>query len=86
MLGTEEILVIQHTDCGLLKASDDEIAERLESHAGEAPPFRAHAFSDLEDNLRTSLQELRENPFLLDTSSVRGFVFDVETGRLREIS
>jgi carbonic anhydrase len=86
MLGTEEILVIQHTDCGLLKASDDEIAERLENHAGQAPPFKAHAFGDLEENLRMSLEQLRESPFLLDTSSVRGFVFDVETGRLREIS
>ena len=86
MLGTEEILVIQHTDCGLLKASDEEIAERLENHAGKAPPFKAHAFSDLDENLRTSLEQLRESPFLLNTTSVRGFIFDVETGRLSEIT
>ena len=86
LLGTEEILVIQHTDCGLLKASDDEIADRLEQHAGEAPPFRAHAFDDLEQNLRESVQELRDSPFLVNTKNIRGFIFDVETGRLTEIS
>lgn len=86
MLGTEEVLVIQHTDCGLLKASDDEIAERLEQHAGQSPPFRAHAFDDLEQNLRESVAQLKASPFLLHTTSVRGFVFDVETGRLREVT
>ena len=85
MLGTEEILVIQHTDCGLLKASDTEIAERLESHAGEKPPFETHAFEDLEQNLRESVAKLRNNPFLLTTTAIRGFVFDVETGRLTEV-
>jgi len=85
MLGTEEILVIQHTDCGLLKASDDEITARLEEHAGERPPFRSHAFEDLEQNLRESVAALKESPFLLETTQIRGFVFDVETGRLTEI-
>lgn len=85
LLGTEEILVIQHTDCGLSKASDDEIAGRLEAHAGQAPPFRAHAFDDLEQNLRESVEALKSSPFLLHTASVRGFIFDVETGRLREL-
>ena len=85
MLGTEEILVIQHTDCGLLKASDAEITQRLESHAGEPPPFKSHAFDDLEQNVRDSVKQLKENPFLLN-SAVRGFVFDVETGSIREIS
>jgi carbonic anhydrase len=86
MLGTEEILVIQHTDCGLLKASDDEIAARLEAHAGQAPPFKGHAFDDLEQNLRESVTALKASPFLLNTTNVRGFVFDVETGRLTEVS
>jgi len=86
MLGTEEILVIQHTDCGLLKASDDEIAGRLEEHAGKAPPFEIHAFSDLEKNLRESVEALKQSPFLVKSAVVRGFIFDVETGRLTEIS
>ena len=86
MLGTEEILVIQHTDCGLLKASDEEITKRLESHAGERPPFKTHAFDDLEKNVRESVKELKDSRFLLNTTAVRGFVFDVETGRLSEIS
>lgn len=85
-LGTEEILVLQHTDCGLLGTTDDEVAEKLENHAGEAPPFTAHAFQDLEENLRKSVQALKDSPFLLNTTAVRGFIFDVETGRLSEIS
>jgi carbonic anhydrase len=85
MLGTEEILVIQHTDCGLLKASDAEITRRLEEHAGEPPPFESHAFEDLEQNLRESVAALKASPFLL-SPQVRGFVFDVETGRLSEVS
>jgi carbonic anhydrase len=86
MLGTEEILVIQHTDCGLLKASDTEIVDTLENHAGRKPPFESHAFEDLEQNLRDSVAKLKSNPFLLNTTAVRGFVFDVETGRLTEVS
>lgn len=85
MLGTEEILVIQHTDCGLLKASDEEIKGRLEQHAGESPPFDTHAFDDLEQNVRDSVAALKANPFLLHPTAVRGFVFDVETGRLTEV-
>jgi carbonic anhydrase len=85
LLGTEEIILIQHTDCGMQKFSDNELAERLEEHAGEPPPFEAHAFEDLDENLRKSVQMLRESPFLLNTDAVRGFVFDVETGVLREL-
>jgi carbonic anhydrase len=84
-LGTEEIILIQHTDCGMQKFTDDELADRLEEHAGEPPPFDAHAFDDLEENLRTSIRALQESPFLLKTDAVRGFVFDVETGLLREL-
>ena len=85
LLGTEEIILIQHTDCEMQKFSDDELAERLEEHAGEPPPFKAHAFGDLEENLRESIRTLKESPFLLKTDAVRGFVFDVETGLLREL-
>jgi carbonic anhydrase len=85
LLGTEEIILIQHTDCGMQKFSDQELAERLEKHAGEPPPFKAHAFDNLEENLRDSIRMLKESPFLLKTDAVRGFVFDVETGLLREL-
>ena len=85
LLGTEEIILIQHTDCGMQKVTDDELSERLEDHAGEKPPFRAHAFDDLEQNVRESVRMLRESPFLLNTDAVRGFVFDVESGLLREL-
>jgi carbonic anhydrase len=85
LLGTEEIILIQHTDCGMQKFTDKELAERLEAHAGERPPFDAHAFDNLEENLRDSIRTLKESPFLLKTDAVRGFVFDVETGLLREL-
>jgi carbonic anhydrase len=85
LLGTEEIILIQHTDCGMQTFSDDELETRLEEHAGEPPPFRAHAFEDLEENLRESVRSLKESPFLLKTDAVRGFVFDVESGLLREL-
>jgi carbonic anhydrase len=85
LLGTEEIILIQHTDCGMQKFTDEELAERLEEHAGERPPFDGHAFNNLEDNLRDSIRALKESPFLLKTDAVRGFVFDVETGLLREL-
>ena len=85
LLGTEEIILIQHTDCGMQTFTDDELHERLEEHAGEPPPFAARTFEDLEDNVRKSLKALKESPFLLKTDSVRGFVFEVETGLLREL-
>jgi carbonic anhydrase len=86
LLGTEEIILIQHTDCGMQKVTDDELAELLEEHAGESPPFEIGSFQDLEQNLRDSLQALRDSPFLLKTDAVRGYVYEVETGRLREVS
>jgi carbonic anhydrase len=85
LLGTVEIILIQHTDCGMQKFTDDELADRLEEHAGERAPFDGHAFDNLDENLRDSLRALKESPFLLKTDAVRGFVFDVETGLLREL-
>ena len=85
LLGTEEIILIQHTDCGMQTFSDEDLAERLEKHAGEVPPFTAHAFDNLEENLRESIRMLQDSPFLLKTDAVRGFVFDVESGLLREL-
>jgi carbonic anhydrase len=85
LLGTEEVMVLQHTDCGLLTISDEEFASRMEREAGQRPNWSAHAFSDLDQSVRGSVRRLRESPFLRQRS-VRGFVYDVETGRVREVN
>jgi carbonic anhydrase len=85
MLGTTAIAVMGHTDCGLSKTTDDEFADRLEAHAGERPPWRALAFADLEDSVRSSVAALSSSPFLPHRDAVRGYVLEVETGRLREV-
>jgi carbonic anhydrase len=86
LLGTEEIVLIHHTDCGLLTVTDEEFAERLELETGSRPGWRAHAFTDLDQSVRDSIARLRESPFVQRDSSVRGFVYEVETGRLREVA
>jgi carbonic anhydrase len=86
LLGTEEIVVIQHTDCGLLTITDEEFAVRLEREAGRRPEWHAHAFDDLDQNVRDSIAKLRSDPFLPHTDKVSGFVYEVESGRLREVS
>ena len=85
MLGTEEIVLIHHTECGMLTFSDDEFAERMEQATGQRPPWPAHAFPDLDENVRASIRLIQESPFIPHTSSVRGFVYDVKTGALREV-
>jgi carbonic anhydrase len=84
LLGTEEVVVIQHTDCGLLKVTDEEFAGRLEETAGQRPEWTAGAFTDLEASVRATVEKLRESPFL-PHSNVRGYVYEIETGRLREV-
>ena len=86
LLGTDEVILIHHTDCGMLTFTDDEFDERLEDAAGERPEWRAQAFSDLEQNVRESIQKIKTSPFIPNTDSVRGFVYDVKTGRLDEVS
>jgi carbonic anhydrase len=85
LLGTEEIILIHHTDCGMLTFTDDEFAQRMEEAAGERPEWKAHAFADLHENVRHSIKRIEDSPFIPNTDSVRGFVYEVETGRLREI-
>jgi carbonic anhydrase len=84
LLGTEEIVLIHHTDCGLLKITDEEFADRLEQEAGQRPEWSAHAFSDLEESVRDSIARIEASPFL-PNKAVRGFVYEVESGRLREV-
>ena len=81
VLGTEEVLVIQHTRCGML-TPEDELRGRL---AGD-PPWPLHAFDDLEASVRDSVAAIRESPFVPNKGSIRGFVYEVESGRLREVT
>lgn len=84
-LGTVEIVVIQHTDCGLLKITDDGFRAELQEATGMAPNFAIESFRDLDANVRQSLERLRASPFLLHRDQIRGFVYDVDTGALREV-
>jgi carbonic anhydrase len=86
LLGTEEIVLIHHTDCGMLTFTDEELAEKLENETGSRPDWSAQAFGDLEQNVREGVDAIRQSPFVPRTDSVRGFVYEVETGRLREVS
>jgi carbonic anhydrase len=86
LLGTEEIVLIHHTDCGMLTFTDEEFAGKLEQETGERPHWPVHTFSDLEQNVRESIERIRNSPFVPRTDNVRGFVYEVETGRLREVS
>jgi carbonic anhydrase len=86
LLGTEEIVLIHHTDCGMLTFTDEQLAEKLESETGSRPEWRAHAFPDLEQDVRDGIERIKASPFVPRKDSVRGFVYEVETGRLREVS
>jgi carbonic anhydrase len=85
MLGTEEVMLIHHTRCGMQSFTDDEFTQALEQETGERPEWSPGAFADLEADVRESIARVKASPFLPNTDSVRGFVYDVETGRLREI-
>lgn len=84
-LGTREIILIHHTDCGALTFTDDELRNQLLDETGLKPTWSPESFRDLDADLRQSMERIRRNPFLVDTSQVRGFVFDVHTGELREV-
>ena len=85
LLGTEEVLVIHHTGCGMLTFSDEEFRRTLEEETGSAPEWAAGAFGDLEEDVRRSVARIRESPFVPRKDAIRGFVYEVETGRLREV-
>ena len=86
LLGTREIILIHHTDCGMLTFSDDEVKQQIQEDVGIKPEFAMEAFSDLEEDVRQSIRRIQASPFVLHKDSVRGFVYEVETGRLREVS
>jgi carbonic anhydrase len=86
MLGTEEVLLIQHTDCGLLRVTDEEFTRTLREHAGVTPTWAVGAFDDLDASVRDSIARITTSPFVPRRDAVRGFVFDVATGALREVT
>ena len=86
LLGTEEIILIHHTDCGMLTFTDDEFRQSVQEETGIKPPWAAEAFDDLEVDVRQSIARIRASPFIPRTDSVRGFIYEVETGRLREVA
>ncbi len=84
-LGTREVVLIHHTDCGMLTFTDDELRFEIERDTGIRPPWAAEAFVDLDADVRQSIGRVVSSPFLPHTESVRGFVYDVATGLLREV-
>jgi carbonic anhydrase len=85
LLGTEEIILIHHTDCGMLTFKDDDVKAKIESETGIRPPFALVAFSNLDADVRQSIGRIKASPFIPRKGKIRGFVYDVETGRLREV-
>ncbi len=86
LLGTSEVVLIHHTDCGMLTFTDDQFADQLEQAAGERPGWSANTFADLDGDVRESIRRIEDSPFIPNKDNVRGFVYEVETGRLREVS
>jgi carbonic anhydrase len=84
LLGTEEIVLIHHTDCGMLTFKDDAFKDSIEADTGLRPTWAAEAFPDLDADVKQSLKRIEADPFLLHKNA-RGFVYEVETGKLREV-
>ena len=85
LLGTNEIILIHHTDCGMLTFTDDVFKAGIQEETGIKPPWAAESFSDIDADVRQSIARITASPFVPHTDAVRGFVFEVETGRLREV-
>jgi carbonic anhydrase len=85
LLGTEEIILIHHTDCGMLTFTDDDFKRQVQDDVGIKPEWAAEAFSDLDEDVRQSIARIRASPFIPRTDAVRGFVYDVAEGTLREV-
>jgi carbonic anhydrase len=86
LLGTQEIILIHHSDCGMLTFTDDDFKRSIQDEIGVKPPWAAEAFPDLEADVRQSLRRIENSPFVTKHVSVRGFVFDVATGKLNEVT
>jgi carbonic anhydrase len=86
LLGTGEVILIHHTDCGMLTFKDDAVKADIEAETGVRPPFALEAFPDLDQDVRQSIARIKASPFVPRKDAVRGFVFDVGTGALREVT
>ena len=86
LLGTQEVILIHHTDCGMLTFTDDGFKAQIQADTGIKPEWAAEAFDDLDDDVRQSIARIKASPFIPIKDSVRGFVFDVATGALREVA
>ena len=86
LLGTDEVVLIHHTDCGMLTFSDDEFRRQVQRETGIKPEWAAEAFDDLDEDVRQSIARVRASPFIPNKENVRGFVYDVTDGHLREVS
>lgn len=86
LLGTEEVVLIHHTDCGMLTFSDDDFRRQIEQDTGIKPAWAAEAFGDLDGDVRQSIARIKASPFIPSKDNVRGFVYDVATGKLREVT
>jgi carbonic anhydrase len=85
LLGTKEIILIHHTDCGMLTFTDDEFKRGIQDETGLKPQWAAESFTDLDTDVRQSINRIKASPFIPHTDQVRGFVFDVATGKLNEV-
>src|ERR671934_705198 len=86
LLGTKEIILIHHTDCGMLTFKDDEFRHQIEDETGVRPEWAAESFSDLDGDVRQNIARIKASPFIPHKDSVRGFVYEVTNGHLREVS
>ena len=86
LLGTEEIILIHHTDCGMLTFQDDDFRRQIQEDTGIKPQWAAESFADLEEDVRQSKARIEASPFVPRKDSIRGFIYDVDTGRLEEVS
>jgi carbonic anhydrase len=85
LLGTGEVILIHHTDCGMLTFTDDQFKRSIQDDTGIKPTWSAEAFGDLDEDVRQSIARIKANPFVPNRDAVRGFIFDVATGRLSEV-
>jgi carbonic anhydrase len=84
-LGTREVILVHHTDCRMLTFTDEAFADQVERDTGVRPTWAAGSFTDLEEDVRKSIAKVRDSPFVLAKDSIRGFVYDVHTGKLTEV-
>lgn len=85
LLGTREIMLIHHTDCGMLTFRDDDVKDSIEADTGLRPSFALEAFGDLDQDIRQSIARIKASPFVPNKDHIRGFVYDCATGRLKEV-